>query len=908
MRTGRIEAKASAEYAGQRIQYPAPVPKANFGLLRMGVHVDVFDGQSEGHDAARVVAPRQPVAVRKRHRVSDAPVDDGSVVDVEEQMARPRASGFRRAQDGVQRKPVAFSHHLVERQVAEGLDGARPQARHRGEGSGRAALRRRLQAKLWVDQGSSLANLHDLRGFGLARAEELLSRGDVVEEVFDFHRRASRAAARFDARHPSSLDHDPGSLRVVGSPGGDGHSGDGANGGKGLSAKAEGLHAHQIVKRANLARGVARDGEFRVGPRHPDPVVADADERPAAVLDRDPDGGGFRVDGVLDEFFDQIGGSFDDLARRDLVDERAVQHLHRGAHEVRLSNVARLGNEPQGFVGLGGVEGLSSVWPHRIGFATVRAERGSSESVNKVCPTCRLQYGGGEVFCPVDASRLVSSSQVGGKPRDPDDPLIGTLLAGRYEVIRRIGEGGMGLVYEGRHRDIDKPVAIKVLRDDLSGRPEVVARFRQEAKSASRIGHENIVNVSDFGETQFGASYFVMEHLEGEDLANVLGREATLDPDRTCRIVLQCCRALGAAHDKRIVHRDIKPENVFLTTRDDTREFVKIVDFGIAKMGDIETEGQPGRKLTKTGMIFGTPEYMSPEQAAGKQLDHRVDIYALGIILYECLAGTVPFVGDTFMGVLTQHLFATPPRILENNPQAHVSPELELVINKALAKDPNDRYQDTAELAEAIECALEGRLSAATAESAAVSDPIALIETDPAPPPTRKRRWLVGVAATGVLAMAALGMGLATSGPGAEAGQADPSPESESAEATAGVPVAPGDVPSGAAVAAPTLVDLHVASKPAGAAVVHADGTPACEATPCTLAVARGTPLVLRARLGKRSGRARINPTQEETVLIELKAPRKPNPKPRKSAEARPRRDGNSPNRASDLKVPEWAR
>lgn len=496
---------------------------------------------------------------------------------------------------------------------------------------------------------------------------------------------------------------------------------------------------------------------------------------------------------------------------------------------------------------------------------------------------------------------------MGGKPRNPDDPLIGTLLAGRYEVIRRIGEGGMGLVYEGKHRDIDKPVAIKVLRDDLSGRPEVVARFRQEAKSASRIGHDNIVNVSDFGETQFGASYFVMEYLEGEDLANVLGREGTLDPERTCRIVLQCCRALGAAHQKRIVHRDIKPENIFLTHRDGIAEFVKIVDFGIAKMGDIETEGQPGRKLTKTGMIFGTPEYMSPEQAAGKPLDHRVDVYALGIILYECLAGTVPFVGDTFMGVLTQHLFATPPRILESNPQAAVSTELELVINKALAKHPNDRYQNTVELAEAIECALEGRVSTATAKSALPPEPIELLATDPAPPPRRRPRWVLGAAVAVVLGATGAWFALTTSGPGAEASPVPPAMEVQADSETAHVATEE-VIDTAPSPAEPTTVDLHVASQPTGAAVFHGDGTAACDATPCTLTVAPGTPLALRARLGKRSGRARISPTRDETVLIELKAPRKPAPKPRKSAEARPRRPESAPRRASDLKVPEWAR
>jgi len=531
--------------------------------------------------------------------------------------------------------------------------------------------------------------------------------------------------------------------------------------------------------------------------------------------------------------------------------------------------------------------------------------------VNRVCPTCRFEYGGGEVFCPVDAARLVTTSQMGATPIDPEDPLIGALLAGRYEVKRRIGEGGMGLVYEGKHRDIDKPVAIKVLRNDLSRRPDVVARFRQEAKSASRIGHENIVDVSDFGETRYGSSYFVMEFLEGEDLANVLGREVTVDAQRACGIVLQCCRALGAAHAKHIVHRDIKPENIFLIERDGVKDFVKIVDFGIAKMGDIETEGQPGRKLTKTGMIFGTPEYMSPEQAAGKELDHRVDVYALGIILYECLAGRVPFVGDTFMGVLTQHLFSAPPPIVEMNPRAQVSAELELVIAKALAKAPGERYQDTAELAEAIECALDGQVSRATAMTPPTGRMIPIRDTDPVP---RRRRprwvWPVVAAATAALLWAWIGDS-AKRGADASVSTINDAPTSAAPiEATTAVALeAPALEESEPVEEAPSLVNLHVATVPMGAQVLHADGSQACATTPCMLEAVRGTPLELNAKLGRRSGMTQITPIQEETVLIVLTAPKRAARKPRKVAEEpKPLRETKTTTRASDLKVPEWAR
>ncbi|MGB5702381.1 MAG: serine/threonine-protein kinase [Polyangiales bacterium] len=522
----------------------------------------------------------------------------------------------------------------------------------------------------------------------------------------------------------------------------------------------------------------------------------------------------------------------------------------------------------------------------------------------KVCPACRVEYGGGEVFCPVDATRLVTTSQISASPLNPDDPLIGRVLAGKYVIERRIGEGGMGLVYQGVHRDIDKRVAIKVLRDDLSRRPEVVARFRQEARSASRIGHENIVDISDFGETTRGASYFVMEFLDGEDLANVLGREATVDVERACAIVLQCCRALSATHAKGIVHRDIKPENIFLTKRDGIDDFVKIVDFGIAKMSDIETDGAPGRKLTKTGMIFGTPEYMSPEQAAGKELDHRVDVYALGIILYECLAGRVPFEGDTFMGVLTQHLFAELPPIREINPNATPSREIELVIRQALAKDPNDRYQDTEELADAVRCALDGRLSRATAITPpAVRLPSSLGYFDPVPR-RKASRWIW--ATTVLAAVAALAWGVFGSSQGQGARFAPD--ETRATEEFPTSAVFASDTIEEAPVVevadpGPQLVYVQVATDPVGGAVVRGDGSPACERAPCILETSPGETLVLRARLGKRKGRVAITPTQDETVLIELRAPRKAVSKPQ--AEPPPKRRRAS--RSSDLKVPEWA-
>ncbi|HEX2676422.1 MAG TPA: serine/threonine-protein kinase, partial [Polyangiales bacterium] len=278
------------------------------------------------------------------------------------------------------------------------------------------------------------------------------------------------------------------------------------------------------------------------------------------------------------------------------------------------------------------------------------------------------------------------------------DPLINTTLDGRYRILRAIGEGGMGVVYEAEHVLIEKRVAIKVLRESFTRRPDVVERFRQEAKSASRIGHPNIVDVSDFGETPNRASYIVMEMLKGEDLADILTRECALAPTRAVTIVYQVAKALAAAHKKNIIHRDLKPENIYLIEREGQPDFVKVVDFGVAKMSDIETLG--GRKLTRTGMIFGTPEYMSPEHAGGKSLDHRVDIYAVGVILYELLTGRVPFEGDNFMEVLSKHGHDPVPELRSVNPGTRVSPELARAVARALEKDPERRYQSMEEMIE----------------------------------------------------------------------------------------------------------------------------------------------------------------------------------------------------------------
>ncbi|HKE16677.1 MAG TPA: serine/threonine-protein kinase [Kofleriaceae bacterium] len=279
---------------------------------------------------------------------------------------------------------------------------------------------------------------------------------------------------------------------------------------------------------------------------------------------------------------------------------------------------------------------------------------------------------------------------------DPKDSLVGTVLENRYEIIRKIGQGGMGAVYEANHKLIGKRMAVKVLLDKYAQKDQIVARLEQEARLASQTRHPNIIDITDFGQTADGRTFVVMEFLEGESLASLISRGGRLEIGRAVHIARQVAGALGAAHEKSIVHRDIKPENIFLVQRGDD-DFVKVVDFGISKSIRPEQDGEESPRLTQTGMVLGTPLYMSPEQARGdEQLDSRIDIYALGVILYEMVTAEVPFRGTNYLNILSQVLAdeATPPSQL--NPE--VSPDLEAVILKAMEKDRDERYQTMEEM------------------------------------------------------------------------------------------------------------------------------------------------------------------------------------------------------------------
>ncbi len=278
--------------------------------------------------------------------------------------------------------------------------------------------------------------------------------------------------------------------------------------------------------------------------------------------------------------------------------------------------------------------------------------------------------------------------------------VVGTVVGGRYYVRRLCGEGGMGRVFEAEHIDIGRRVALKILHPAYSQTPDLVERLRREARAASKISHPNVVDVFDSGTTPDGAFFFVMEYLEGIELGELIYREGKLDIRRTLHIAAQICRALQAAHEVNVIHRDLKPENVLILTRDGQRDFVKVLDFGIAKSGtdelDKDSHGDLQRKLTHPGMTMGTPEYMAPEQAAGRPADPRSDVYAAGGLLYEMLTGKAPYEGANFMEILHKKATSLPPPISTSRPD--VPEALEKLIMSALAKEPNDRPRSMDEL------------------------------------------------------------------------------------------------------------------------------------------------------------------------------------------------------------------
>lgn len=290
--------------------------------------------------------------------------------------------------------------------------------------------------------------------------------------------------------------------------------------------------------------------------------------------------------------------------------------------------------------------------------------------------------------------------------------LIGSSLADRYKLLSLLGSGAMGDVYLAEHVILGKKMAVKILKDDFCRHEEWVQRFQQEAIAASRIGHENIVNVTDFGRTPDGALYFVMEALDGVNLKTLIVREGQVPLARALPILSQVAKALGAAHAQGIVHRDLKAENVMICRRDDGSDFVKILDFGISKVTTVDDPGQPasnlgGKRLTRVGTLMGTPEYMAPEQAGGDATDHRTDVYAFGILSYEVVTGTVPFTAPSVMAILMKHLKDPPEAPSRRRPDLNLPLEFDYFVLHALSKDAAHRQQSMAEVRDEISRCME---------------------------------------------------------------------------------------------------------------------------------------------------------------------------------------------------------
>jgi serine/threonine-protein kinase len=393
-------------------------------------------------------------------------------------------------------------------------------------------------------------------------------------------------------------------------------------------------------------------------------------------------------------------------------------------------------------------------WKKRFTCANVAA-------VPKSCPRCqRALPPAATKLCVYCGAPLVrGATDPGFRPSQAAtaDPLVGTVIANRFQVEDLIGQGGMGKVYRARHLALDRQIVLKMLKPQLLEDPTLVGRFEREAKAASRLNHPNVIQVLDFGRLENdGTLYIVMEYVQGKDLRLVLRDEWPLGEERLCNIMAQVCSALGEAHVNNVIHRDLKPENIMVEARRDQPDHVKVLDFGIAKILDSDGPG-----LTRHDVVCGTPQYMAPEQATGSALDERSDLYAVGVILYQMTTGHLPFDGANSMEVLTRHVNEPPVPPRQRQPDAPISESMERLILRALAKDPAKRPQTAEQFREELLAVPEQARAAARAAT-----PTRSIAPVAAPPPPMRRSnrtlWIVA-AATAALVLA--GVAAAVGGP-----------------------------------------------------------------------------------------------------------------------------------------------
>jgi len=318
----------------------------------------------------------------------------------------------------------------------------------------------------------------------------------------------------------------------------------------------------------------------------------------------------------------------------------------------------------------------------------------------KFCPSCDQHFDDDLDLCPEHGLKLLRLLD----PDGAEDLLIGRTIEGRYEIDGRIGAGGMGAVYSATQAMVGRRVAIKVLKPDVANDVMAVKRFMQEARTASALSHPNTITIHDFGQTGDGLLYLVMEFVAGETLDAVSGRDGAMPPARAAHIVRQILNALQEAHGAGVVHRDLKPDNVLISPQAGNPDFLKVLDFGLAKVtGENASEGG----LTRTGQVFGTPAYMSPEQARGEVADARADLYAVGCILYELLSGRRPFEAEQPLALLVMHLQDPPPPFETLDPPVDVPAPLARVVMRAMEKAREARYATATEMLEDLADALE---------------------------------------------------------------------------------------------------------------------------------------------------------------------------------------------------------
>ncbi len=410
---------------------------------------------------------------------------------------------------------------------------------------------------------------------------------------------------------------------------------------------------------------------------------------------------------------------------------------------------------------------------------------------------------------------LESCPQCGAALRDP---LVGTVLGERYHIMERIGVGGMGVVYRASHATLKRDVAIKVLLPGLGDRDEFVRRFEREAESASRLAHPNIIAITDFGRTPAGLLFLVMEFLDGQSLTALIA-QGPIKLARALSIMRQILGGLGHAHATGVVHRDLKPDNIMLVTRDGRSDVVKILDFGIAKLTDpVSAQGTGREVLTQAGMIFGTPEYLSPEQALGDTVDARADLYAAGVILFEMLTARRPFESPDKMRIISMHLSQPPPRMAQCNPTVDVPVAIEDVVMQSLEKQREHRFASSAAFSTALAEAEAERDQPLVSLGSPVAGTSRLDAG--AAPPRRSRRGLVAGLAGAIVLLA--GWALARRRPSrprtVALGQVTP-PAPPSAALAARIHVVEGLLAGGEIVKARVALEEILAENPSNARV-----------------------------------------------------------------------------------------